>query len=300
MASSIRGAARGGAPPAVGRGPPIRRSERFENSEARALPFDSPMTTVAATASRKSLRTANGRRSHSTTTRVVREIDTLRRDCGVTLSALARAAGVDQGYLSQVVAGRREPSIAVLTALASALGGDLSLRVYPGSGPALRDGIQARIVEELLRIAAATWRPSVEVAVTHPSRGFIDVVFHEARQSIFVTTEVQSRIDRLEQQIRWANDKAVSLPSSDMWQFTDGEALISRLLVVRSTVASRELARRFGATLAAAYPARCADVHAALTTADVAWPGPGILWADVRGDVVRILDRPPRGVAAGR
>jgi hypothetical protein len=124
--------------------------------------------------------------------------------------------------------------------------------------------------------------------VTRPARGFIDLVFDEPAQAVIVATEVQSRLDRLEQQIRWAQDKAQSLPSADLWQFLTGTPTISRRLVLRSTVATRELARRFRATLEAAYPARTIDVHRALIEGDVRWPGAGILWADVRGDTARI------------
>jgi transcriptional regulator with XRE-family HTH domain len=218
----------------------------------------------------------------------------------MSITALSRESGVSQAHVSQVLAGAREPSIAVLTALTVALGGDLSIRVYPGTGPRLRDGIQARIVEELIRTVAPAWRRSVEVPVTRPARGFIDLVFDEPAQSVIVATEVQSRLDRLEQQVRWAQDKAQSLPSADLWRFLSGAPTISRLLVLHSTVPTRELARRFQATLQVAYPSRSADVHRALIVGDVPWPGAGILWADVRGDAVRILDRPPRGVDLGR
>ena len=196
-------------------------------------------------------------------------------------------------------AGSREPSISVLTALSAALGGDLSVRFYPTTGPRIHDRIQARIVEELLRIASAEWDATLEVAVNRPARGFIDVVFDSQALATIVTTEVQSRIDRLEQRLRWAQEKAASLPSADLWPFLAGERSISRLLVLRSTSANRELARRFEATLRTAYPARAADIHASLTKG-TPWPGAGILWADVSGDRVRILDAPPRGVPVGR
>lgn len=257
-------------------------------------------STIAPIITRKSPRTATGRHARELTSGVVGDIDRHRRDAGLSISALSRASGVSQAHVSMVLAGEREPSIAVLTALTEALGADLSIRVYPGTGPKLRDGIQARIVEELLRLTAPNWRRSVEVPVTRPARGFIDVVFDEPSQSVVVATEVQSRIDRLEQQVRWAQDKALSLPSSDLWRFLPGEPAVSRLLVLRSTVANRELARRFHATLEAAYPARSTDVHRALSTGAVPWPGAGILWADIRGEIVRILDRPPRGVQLGR
>ena len=128
-------------------------------------------------------------------------------------------------------------------------------------------------------------------------RGFIDAVF--GRPSDIVATEVQTRLDRLEQIIRWSQDKARSLPSADAWP-RGGDPAIHRLLVIRSTVATREIARRFEATLRAAYPTRATDLYAALTQPDRPWPGDGILWADVRGDAARILERPPRGVALGR
>jgi len=228
------------------------------------------------------------------------EIDRQRQDAGMSARRLASEAGIDPGYLSQLFAGARSPSVAVLVALSTVLGADLSVRVYPTTGPSIRDAFQARIAEELLRIAAPTWRRSVEVAVYRPARGFVDLVLDEPTQAIAVATEIQSRIDRLEQLIRWADDKAHALPSSDMWRFLDKEPSISRLLVIRSTAVTRAIAQRFHATLATAYPARCADVYRALTVPATPWPGAGILWADIDRDRVRILERPPRGIQLGR
>ena len=228
------------------------------------------------------------------------DLDRVRRDAGASLRQLALACGVSEPYLSLVFAGRREPSISVLTAISRALGGDLSIRCYPSGGPQIHDRSQAPIAEELLRIAAPTWDRNVEVAVVRPARGFVDIVFDSEPRAATVATEVETRFDRLEQQIRRAEEKARSLPSSDLWRAIDGDRTIYRLLVVRSTAATREVARRFEATLRAAYPARASDVYAALTEPDQSWPGHGILWADLRGDAVRILDRPPRGVGVGR
>lgn len=277
----------------------VMSSEAQPKSQVRAPPSNVAMERLTSV-TRKSRRTATGRHAHEVTSVVVGDIDRQRRDAGLSISALARGSGVSQAHISQVLAGGREPSIAVLTALTEALGADLSIRVYPGTGPKLRDGIQARIVEELVRSAAPAWRRLVEVGVSRPARGYIDVVFDDPAQSVIVATEVQSRMDRLEQQVRWAQDKAQSLPSADLWRFLPATPTISRLLVLRSTVATRELARRFRATLESAYPARAADVHHALIAGADPWPGAGVLWADVHGETVRILDRPPRGVELGR
>jgi transcriptional regulator with XRE-family HTH domain len=228
---------------------------------------------------------------------VVQDIERIRLDAGLSIRAVARAANVDAGYLSLVLNGRRLPSVAVLTAIADALGADISIRVYPNTGPRIHDRFQAKITEELLRIAHRSWRRSVEVPVLRPARGVIDVVFH---RSILVATEIQSRIDRLEQQIRWAREKAQSLPSSDLWRSIEAEPVISQLLVVQSTRATRELARRFEETLRVAYAALARDAYRALVEAEAQWPGAAILWADVDGEVVRIRDNPPRGILVGR
>ena len=247
--------------------------------------------------SRRSLGTANGRRSRAVLGVVLEELDRTRRDAGVSLRRLAAACDVTESHLSLVFGGRREPSISVLTAISRALGGDLALRFYPSGGPQIHDRHQAAIVEELVRIAHPSWRRSVEVAVLRPVRGFIDLVL--ARPVDVVATEVQTRLDRLEQQVRWSQDKARSLPSSDLWASMTDDPKIHRLLVLRSTARTREIARRYEATLRTAYPARAIDVFASLATG-APWPDDGILWADLRGDIARILDRPPRGVGLGR
>jgi len=252
-----------------------------------------------AAVSRASPRTATGRKTREINRTVVAEIDRLRRDAGMSVRRLAQEAAIDPGYLSQVFTGSRSPSTSVLVALTRVLGADLSVRVYPTTGPIVRDSVQSRIGEELLRIVAPTYRRSIEVPVCRPARG-IDIVLDEPDLAVAIATEIQSRIDRLEQQIRWAQDKAQSLPSSEMWRFMDREYSISRLLVLRSTPATREIARRFHATLGVAYPALARELFTALTVPGTPWPGAGILWADVRGDHVRVLEGPPRGVTLGR
>ena len=229
-----------------------------------------------------------------------RDIRNLREDGGVSQRALSTAAGIDHGFLSLVERGEREPSITVLTAIASALGAELGIRLYPGVGPRIRDPIQARIVEELLRAAHPRWDRQLEVPVIRPVRGFIDLVLTDRPPSIAVCTEVQSELRRLEQLIRWSNEKALALPSAPFWDRMAETPRVERLMVVRSTRVNREIVARFGHTLAATYPARTGDAYRALATGDVEWPGSALLWADVRGEQVTILDRPPRNIDIGR
>lgn len=223
-----------------------------------------------------------------------------REDSGATQRELSGAAGIDHGYLSLIERGLREPSISALTAIATALGADVSIRLFPGAGPRLRDPIQARITEALLGILHSRWDRMLEVPVVRPSRGFIDMVIMDRPPSIAICAEIQSEFRRLEQLLRWANEKALALPSAPFWDRMPETPRVDRLLVVRSTRTNREIAMRFGNTIAAAYPGRSADAYLALTTAESAWRNPTLLWADVRGDVATILERPPRGVAVGR
>lgn len=228
------------------------------------------------------------------------DIRQMREDSGATQRELSHAAGIDHGYLSLVERGLREPSITALTAIATALGADASIRLFPGAGPRLRDAIQARIGEALVRILHPRWDRMLEVPVLRPARRFIDLVLLDRPPTLAICTEIQSELRRLEQLIRWANQKALALPSVSFWDRMTETPTIDRLLVVRSTRSSREIAARFGDTLGVAYPGSSVDAYRALTTLEAAWPGPSLLWADVRGDVVRILDRPPRGVLVGR
>lgn len=249
---------------------------------------------------RKAARTTNGRVSRDMRIAVGGEIRRMRVDAGLSQRRLAALAGIDHGFLSLIERGLREPSLAVLVAIAMALGGTVGVRIHPGTGPRISDPIQARIVEELVRIVDPRWTAMLEVPVYRPSRGVIDLVAHDRTAGVVVAIEVQSQVRRLEQQLRWLNEKADALPSAEFWQFADPPPRITRVLVLRSTQANRQLATRFAATLATAYPARSADAHAALTTPDTPWPGSAMLWATVERDVARVLGRAPRSISVGR
>ena len=258
------------------------------------------MSTPRIVRPRRTSQTLVGRRARDIRTRIGSDIRQMREDSGATQRELSDAAGIDHGFLSLIERGLREPSITALTAIANALGADASIRLFPGAGPRLRDPLQARIGEALLRILNPRWDRMLEVPVVRPARGFIDLVLLDRPPTVAICTEIQSELRRLEQLIRWANEKALALPSAPFWDRIGETPSIERLLVIRSTRSNREIATRFAETLGVAYPGRTSDVYRALTTADSAWPGPTLLWADVRGDLTTILDRPPRGVAVGR
>ena len=229
------------------------------------------------------------------------DIASLRRDSGISQRRLAKAVGISQPYLLDIESGRAEPSSAVVVAIADALGASPSWRIYPGTGPRIRDHLQAAITNELVRIANGRWRKFPEVPVYRPDRGVIDLVLHEPDERVLVATEVESELRRLEQEIRWANQKALALPSADVYAFaaTHEETSISRLLVVRVTSSTLAVAREYAHLLSASYPASTAAAHAALV-GTAPWPGAAILWADVSAGLARIRSSPPRGVDVGR
>jgi hypothetical protein len=132
------------------------------------------------------------------------------------------------------------------------------------------------------------------VQVVRPVRGVIDLVLHDRTRPDTVATEFHAQLRRVEQQIRWANQKADALGSLPEQQ----GRRVSRLLVVRNTSAMREVARAASSILATAYPASTETAVRALT-ADEPWPGSAIVWMRLEGGVAELMDRPPRGVKVG-
>ncbi|MHB8958883.1 MAG: helix-turn-helix domain-containing protein [Candidatus Limnocylindrales bacterium] len=216
------------------------------------------------------------------------DVDRLRRDAGVSVAALARAAAIDVSYLYKVLAGTAEPSEDTRARLAVALGADLSVHLYPNTGPAVRDRHQGPILEALLAMRHPRWHPFTELRVLRPSRGWIDVAFHEPVEGVIVATEIQSELHRIEQLVRWSAEKAASLPSWEGWDRL-GRPSVSQLLVVRRTRATRTTAADFAQQLRVAYPAHPDDAIAALTTVSAPWPGPALVWVEVTASGARLL-----------
>lgn len=209
-------------------------------------------------------------------------------DAGITPSVLARATGLNRSFVARIIEGRARPTIETYARLAAGLGSDLSARLYPNTGPVIRDRHQARILEGLLEQLDPRWRPITEVAVRRPARGWIDVVLHDVRAQLVVATEIQSELRRLEQLVRWSEEKAAALPSWSGWASVNGEPDVSRLLLVRRTRVARATAREFARQLTIAYPAHPDDAIAALTGSGP-WPGPAMVWVRDGADGVSFV-----------
>lgn len=219
-------------------------------------------------------------------------------DAGATRARVARAASVDRTYVGRIESGEANPSLDTLVALGAALGADVSVRLYAGTGPRLTDRHQARMVEAVLAGLAPVWRPYLEVPVWRPVRGVIDSVFERSDMPCLVIGEFISRLARVEQELRWSAEKVASIASADILR-DRAVPPTSRLLVLRSTAANRELARRFEATMRTAYPARSAEAVQALSVGH-RWPGDALIWIRIDGDRAEMLDGAPRGVDVGR
>ena len=202
----------------------------------------------------------------------------LREDAGISRAELARATGVDASFLGEIEAGTANPSTSTCARLALGLGADLPLRLYPTTGPTIRDRHQAAIAEITLGALHGRWSPYSEIAVRRPSRGWIDLGLHDSASRVFVATEIQSELRRLEQLLRWAEAKAAALPSWEGWLRLVPEPAISRLLIVRETRANRTISVEHRRLLRTAYPADGRDALDALRGTG-AWPGAAILWA---------------------
>ena len=70
-----------------------------------------------------------------------------REDAGLSQRQVATAAGISQSHYSTIEAGTVVASVELHERIALALGGQLNVRFYPGTGPRLRGRFQAPTVE---------------------------------------------------------------------------------------------------------------------------------------------------------
>jgi transcriptional regulator with XRE-family HTH domain len=220
--------------------------------------------------------------------KLVEDLVKVRDDAGISRLRLATDAGVSRRYLERIEAGEARPTIDLYQRLASALGADLHTRIYPNTGPAIRDRHQARILELTLAALHPRWVRFTEVAVRRPSRGWIDLVLHDPLERALIATEIQSELRRLEQLVRWSAEKVAALPSWDGWVRLRDEPQVSQLLLVRRTRSTQAVAREFSRQLRIAYPAHPDDALASLT-GTAPWPGGAMVWVVLDGARSRLV-----------
>lgn len=245
---------------------------------------------------RTTLEQAIADRQRENRRKLAEELRRCRLERGLSVREVCAAAGIDPAHLSRIEAGERAPGQDSLVAVATAMGCRVSTRLYPTDGPRVRDHVQVRLIEALLRILHSRWSARLEVGVYRPARGVIDVVLRDGLTNDVVAGEGHSLLTSVEHQLRWAGEKADSLPSARGWPFADlrEPPRIGRLLLLRSSRAMHELARSLPETFRAAYPADPREAFAALTSADVRWPGNAVVWGVLDGTGTRLIDGEPR------
>jgi transcriptional regulator with XRE-family HTH domain len=236
------------------------------------------------------------RRAAEIVTAVAGDLRRLLDDTGVRPADVARASHVSPDMVSRILRGERQASIQTLARIALALGGDLSVRLAPGAGVAIHDRVQARMVDAFVPDLDARWTPFPEVPVRTPARGAIDLVIVDSRDGSFVAVEFQSQLRRAEQTLRWSNEKAAALSATDLYRMATTAAgappPVHRLLVLRSTQATRAVVRELPALFAAAYPVPAGSAVTALRGRS-ALQGDALVWMHMHGRSARLMDGLP-------
>ena len=199
--------------------------------------------------------------------RLVEDLRRLRDDAGVRQADVARVAGVSPSLLSKLEAGECRPTLETYARIAAALGADLATRVYPQTGPRIRDRHQVRgWPRYVISALHPRWQVTPEVAVRSPVRGWIDLALHDPGARLVVAGELESELRRLEQLIRWSAQKADA---------------IGRIAAAGgATRHNRDVAAAARRLLREAYPADPRDALEAITGTATS-PGPALVWARI-------------------
>ena len=227
------------------------------------------------------------------------ELRRARVDANVSLRALGRASGMHPTHLARAEAGVRGLSHDALVAAATALGRNVSVRLFESAAtPHVRDRLQVQMIEALLTALHPRWMPRLEVAVYRPVRGVIDVVLQDRDTLDLVAGEAHSLLHTVEGQLRWAGQKADALASATGWPWADAvePPRIGRLLLLRSCSAVHDLVMAGPHTFAAAYPGDTERAVATLTGPHGRWPNAAVAWVAIDGKDTRLLAGSPRAL----
>lgn len=214
------------------------------------------------------------RQLRRTATRFGEESRLIRLRTGVSQAAVARAIGVDRATICRMEAG--DPTVAdrIRARAAAVLGADFRLGLYPDAAPLIHDAAHARLVEALLRLRHPSWRAKVEAPVPGTGRRSTDLRLDRGDATILF--EVETHVHALEAIIREGEDKRSAVAAVGR--------RVHVILVLPPTRHHRTLVAAHPGTIKSAFPASTADIRRALTSADMPWPGDGLLWlgADIR------------------
>jgi hypothetical protein len=233
-------------------------------------------TTVSRTATSRTAINEGDRQLRRTAARFGEEFRLIRLRTGVSQAAVARAIGVDRASVCRIEGGDPTVSDRTRARAAVVLGADFRLGIYPDAAPLIHDAAHARVVEALVRLRHPTWRTRIEAPVPGPGRRSTDLRLD--RGSDTVLFEVETHVHALEAIIREGEDKRSAVAADAVAAEEARGRRVHVVLVLPPTRHHRTLVAAHPGTIKAAFPASTADIRHALTSADVPWPGDGILW----------------------
>ena len=84
---------------------------------------------------------------------LAQDLRRMRDDAGCTRAAIAALAGVDPSFITRIESRDIDPTLETYARVAAALGANLAAKVYPDTGPSVRDRHQVRAAECSARVA---------------------------------------------------------------------------------------------------------------------------------------------------
>lgn len=204
--------------------------------------------------------------------RMAEELRTLRIRAGISQAAVAREIGVTRSVISKLELGYPGTTLRTRFRMATVLGADFRLSVYAGSGPLIRDSVQAGIVEHLLANTDRRWQRTLEAAVPGPGRRSVDLRLDG--QDAIVLIEVESHLGSIEEIIRELHSKRQAVGEA---RLGGSRRPIHVVLCLPRTRHHLSILRAHPRTIAAAFPASSVDLYLALRDRSRPWPGDGLL-----------------------
>jgi transcriptional regulator with XRE-family HTH domain len=185
------------------------------------------------------------------------ELRTARIAGGMTQRRLAALAGVSQAFVSMVECGRRAAEWSTACALASAVGHDLSLKLFPSDGVRIRDSGHVGLVQGIVAQADRSWHPQIEVPVAPGDRRAADLVLRGEREVLHI--EVERFVVDFQAQLRAAQLKRAQLAGHL------GRP-VRLVMAVAGTRRNRTILRNLRTVLDAALPRTSVEVRRSILT----------------------------------
>jgi len=213
--------------------------------------------------------------ANATRTRIQRQIQRLGTEVrmarvaeGMSQAAVASRARVSQTSVGRLEAGGSRLSVMIIGSVFSALGMDLSLRAFPGSGVRLRDSGQIALTE-LIRVESSPQlaaEPRAPVGDHHGQAADVLLV----GRSFGIHIEAESVLVDLQAQLRKGQLKRDGLERK-------AGAQLAFVMALRESERNRCAVRGVGNVVRAALPAPPREVLAALR-GGLALTRDGLLW----------------------